>query len=65
MGKTSLVERYVNNQFSMAGPPTISASFNTKIVRVQPQGCPPIRIKLQIWDTAGAEEYRAITKMYY
>ena len=25
----------------------------------------PIQVKLQIWDTAGAEQYRSLTKLYY
>ena len=25
----------------------------------------PIQVKLQIWDTAGAEMYRSLTKLYY
>ena len=32
---------------------------------MRPSGCPQTKIKLQIWDTAGAEEYRSINKLYY
>jgi len=65
VGKTCIVERYVNNNFSMSTAPTISAAFHTKIVEVQPQGCPPTKVKLQIWDTAGEEKFRAISNLYY
>ena len=45
---------------------TLSAAFNTKILTVQPTGSSHAsKIKLQIWDTAGAEEYRSINQLYY
>ena len=28
-------------------------------------GCKRTKVKLQIWDTAGAEEYRSINSLYY
>ena len=40
---------------------TLSAAFNTKILTVQKkESFQASKIKLQIWDTAGAEEYRSI-----
>jgi small GTP-binding protein len=64
-GKTCIVERYVNNKFVEGAPNTLSAAFNSKILSVQPDGFAPTKVKLQIWDTAGAEEFKAINKLYY
>ena len=64
-GKTCIVERYVNGQFKEKGANTLSAAFNQKILTVQPDGFAPTKVKMQIWDTAGAEEYKAINKLYY
>ncbi len=64
-GKTCIVERYVKNQFTEGAANTLSAAFNQKILTVQPDGFAPTKVKMQIWDTAGAEEYKAINKLYY
>jgi Ras-related protein Rab-2A len=40
--------------------PTVGVEFGAKIIEVKSE-----RIKLQIWDTAGSENYRSITRSYY
>ena len=32
---------------------------------VEPPGVQRTKVKMQIWDTAGAEEYRSINSLYY
>ena len=65
VGKTCIVERYVNNNFSNQAA-TLSAAFSTKVLTVQPKGSTTeTKVKLQIWDTAGSEEYRSINQLYY
>ena len=44
----------------MEGQVTIGVEFNTYIVRVNGKV-----IKLQIWDTAGQENFRSVTKIFY
>ena len=56
VGKTSIVERFVNNKFSEFNSPTIGAAF----VAIKLEN-----IKLEIWDTAGQEIYRSLAPMYY
>jgi GTPase SAR1 family protein len=63
VGKTSLVHRYVKNNFA---PPdivsTIGASFMAKkIIDIDSSTV----VRLQIWDTAGQERFRSISKLYY
>lgn len=60
VGKTSLISKYVNNQFSETYVSTIGIDFKEKIVTVNKR-----KIKLQIWDTAGQERFHTITKAYY
>ncbi|KAA6407977.1 MAG: vacuolar sorting-associated 21 [Lasallia pustulata] len=60
VGKSSLVLRFVNNEFQENKEPTIGAAFLT-------QKCPlPTRtIKFEIWDTAGQERFASLAPMYY
>lgn len=56
VGKTSLVARYVKNQFAPASTTsTVGASFLTK--RVIDDESDTL-VRLQIWDTAGQERFR-------
>ncbi|XP_038057649.1 ras and EF-hand domain-containing protein homolog isoform X2 [Patiria miniata] len=60
-GKTCLVARLADNVFVENYDVTVGIDFN--IARFDlPDGRP---IRLQLWDTAGQEKYRAITSMYY
>jgi len=60
VGKSSLVLRYVEGQFSPVTKSTIGASFFTK--RLLYDG---VKAKLQIWDTAGQERFRSLAPMFY
>jgi Ras-related protein Rab-7A len=53
VGKTSLLERYVNNKFSMQTKSTIGADFLSKQIVVDGRN-----VTLQIWDTAGQERFQ-------
>ncbi|KAJ2587619.1 hypothetical protein EV177_009565, partial [Coemansia sp. RSA 1804] len=57
---TSLVTRYVHHTFSDRTPSTIGASFVTAKIAVDDWEC-----RLQLWDSAGQERFRAMTQMYY
>ena len=60
VGKTSLLLRYCDDDFSKSHLPTIGIDFKMKNSFVNEK-----MIKLQIWDTAGQERFRVITKTYY
>lgn len=60
VGKTSLMERYVNLRFSQQYKATIGADFLTKDVII---GNRPVN--LQIWDTAGQERYQSLGSAFY
>ena len=59
-GKSSLLARYVDNEFDSNYISTIGVDF--KIKNVEKNGK---NIRLQLWDTAGQERFRAIAKSYY
>ncbi len=61
VGKTQLLNRYYQNEFSLEAKSTIGVQFATKSIQTSDQKM----IKSQIWDTAGQERYRAITNAYY
>ncbi|MES1903503.1 MAG: Rab GTPase ypt31, partial [Paramarteilia canceri] len=67
VGKTQLIKRFVENEFETDSKSTIGVDFYTKIFSLTKKGDTDkeIRIKLQIWDTAGCERYNAITRNYY
>ena len=56
VGKTSVIERFVNNQFSEKYLTTVGVKIDTKEVVLAKRD---ISVKLIIWDVAGAEEFGA------
>lgn len=60
-GKTSLLDRLVNNQFMNCYISTIGIDFNVKTIRLDDQ----TKVKLQIWDSCGQERFRSLTRSYY
>ncbi|KAM9522643.1 ras-related protein Rab-22A [Oncorhynchus nerka] len=60
VGKSSIVWRFVEDNFDPNINPTIGASFMTKTVQYQNE-----LHKFLIWDTAGQERFRALAPMYY
>eukprot|EP00824_Muranothrix_gubernata_P014619 TRINITY_DN302_c0_g1_i1.p1 TRINITY_DN302_c0_g1~~TRINITY_DN302_c0_g1_i1.p1 ORF type:complete len:240 (+),score=15.47 TRINITY_DN302_c0_g1_i1:25-720(+) len=62
VGKTSIVQRFVYNNYREENPPTIGASFMSKVMEIPGTNH---TIKFQIWDTAGQEKYKSLASMYY
>jgi len=60
VGKTSLMLRYVQDQFNDKHLSTVQASFLSKNLTVD-----GVRVKLAIWDTAGQERFHALGPIYY
>ncbi|KAJ1920090.1 GTP-binding protein of the rab/ypt [Tieghemiomyces parasiticus] len=61
VGKSSLVVRFVKDQFDDYRESTIGAAFFTQVVPVDDQ----TTVKFEIWDTAGQERYKSLAPMYY
>merc|ERR1712137_333447 len=60
VGKTSLMDRYVNKNFTTQYKATIGADFLTKEVEVDNN-----TVTLQIWDTAGQERFQSLGNSFY
>ncbi|KAL2914584.1 Ras-related protein Rab-7 [Polyrhizophydium stewartii] len=60
VGKTSLMNQYVNNKFSTQYKATIGADFLTKEVLVEERS-----VTMQIWDTAGQERFQSLGVAFY
>ncbi|KAG2155698.1 GTP-binding protein RAB5 [Suillus clintonianus] len=61
VGKSSLVLRFVKDQFDDYRESTIGAAFLTQTVTLEDQ----TTVKFEIWDTAGQERYKSLAPMYY
>uniref|UniRef100_A0A0E0JFV8 Ras-related protein Rab7 n=1 Tax=Oryza punctata TaxID=4537 RepID=A0A0E0JFV8_ORYPU len=60
VGKTSLMNQYVNKKFSNQYKATIGADFLTKEVQIDDR-----LFTLQIWDTAGQERFQSLGVAFY
>ena len=59
-GKTSFVNKILNNKTTEKHEPTIGLEFASYIVKLEDK-----KFKLHIWDTAGQECFAPIIKTYY
>ena len=59
VGKTSLLTRYATGTFQNISKSTSNASFISKIKVVNNQ-----KYEIKLWDTAGQEKYRSLTKIF-
>ena len=61
VGKTSILERYAYNRFNEELLATLGLNFITEQVTLDNFK----RIELKIWDTAGQEKFRSLSKSYF
>jgi len=60
VGKSSMIQRYCRGTFSSRYKKTIGVDFLEKQLRVRGE-----EVRLMLWDTAGQEEFDALTTAYY
>ena len=60
VGKSCLLLQLIENEIRVNHDVTIGVEFGAKVMK-----CNGDNIKLQIWDTAGQENFRSITRSYY
>ena len=63
VGKTCIIARFINNTFEDNIMSTTGASYAGKTKTFDEFNGKSI--KFEIWDTAGQEKYRALTKIFY
>jgi len=59
VGKTSIINRYVNDEYNMTNQPTVGIDFVSKTIQMENKA-----IRLQLWDTAGQERFRSLIPGY-
>jgi len=60
VGKSSLLKRFIDGNFRRDYDSTLGVEFGVKTISIKDKD-----IKLQLWDTAGQEVFKSITKSYY
>ena len=60
VGKSSIVTRFVRQEFYEDQEPTIGAAFQTQKLEFD-----DFFVNMEMWDTAGQERYKSLAPMYY
>ena len=60
VGKSCLLLQFTDQRFRQQHDLTIGVEFGSRTVKIAEKN-----IKLQIWDTAGQESFKSITRSYY
>lgn len=60
VGKSSMIQRYCKGIFTRDYKKTIGVDFLERQIEIEGED-----VRLMLWDTAGQEEFDAITKAYY
>jgi Ras-related protein Rab-2A len=60
VGKSNILLRYVHNSFNPVFNTTIGVEFGSTNIEINKK-----IFRIQIWDTAGQENFRSITRAYY
>lgn len=60
VGKTSILNKYINDSFSDSQVSTVNCSYFQKDVEVHNQ-----KFSMCLWDTAGQERFNALASIYY
>ena len=59
-GKSCLLLQFTDQRFLPDHEVTIGVEFGTKMLKIEDK-----KVKLQLWDTAGQESFKSITRSYY
>ena len=59
VGKTSIIKRYLKDEFDNNEESTLSMSYVAKSLEIDKK-----KIRVNIWDTIGQEKYRSISKLF-
>ena len=60
VGKSCLLKRFIDGTYYGAHDTTIGVEFGSKFIKLNNKD-----IKLKLWDTAGQETFKSITRSYY
>jgi Ras-related protein Rab-2A len=60
IGKSCVLKRLMEDDFKDDHDITVGVEFGSNLIKVEDK-----ILKLQVWDTAGQESFRSITKIFY
>jgi small GTP-binding protein len=60
VGKTSIINRYVEDNFSNNIMSSVNMTFTQKTLTINKQ-----KVQLNIWDTVGQEKFRSLSKLFF
>lgn len=60
VGKSNILNRFVNNDFNLDSKATVGVELSTKTYKINDKIA-----KVHLWDTAGQERYKSVTAAYY
>jgi small GTP-binding protein len=60
VGKTSVVNKFIRGRFDPSEKNTVGALYDTFTEQIDGRD-----VEVQIWDTAGQEQYRSLTPVYF
>ena len=60
VGKTSIINRYVEDNFSSNLMSSVNMTFIQKTLKIDKQ-----KVQLNIWDTVGQEKFRSLSKLFF
>jgi len=63
VGKSALLSRFAEDAFQVSHIATMGVDFKVKILRSKKH--PERELKLQLWDTAGQDRFKCITRAYF
>lgn len=61
VGKTSIIKRYVTKRFNDKYTPSVGIAYERIKIKVNSTSL----VKLNLWDTAGNEKYKSVTKTHF
>jgi small GTP-binding protein len=64
VGKTSLVRRYVDNQFSDEYLSTIGVKLSRKLIHISRGNEPSAEVQLVLWDLEGNDDFASVSHSY-
>ena len=59
VGKTCIINRYINNVYNNSTPSTLGTAFSVKEIK---KG--NIKYNVNVWDTTGQEKYHSVTNLF-
>ena len=61
VGKSNIFSRFTKDYYLPNSPPTITAEYCSKSILLDTRTV----CSVQLWDTAGQEKFKAVSKQYY